>query len=160
MKHEAIKSIYENYGEPLFHYLLSVLRSRTDAEDVLGNLFLRIVRHQKRILRSRNMKSYLFAMARNEVKDFIKTKIKEGELEEKVAYALLEPKYENIPFDEKEKINLALSNLPPEQKEVIILKIWQGFTFKEISRILKVSPDTCASRYRYGLEKLSKELRM
>ena len=59
-----------------------------------------------------------------------------------------------------ERINLALFNLPVEQREVVTLKIWEDFTFREISQVLKVSPDTCASRYRYGLEKLRMELRI
>ncbi len=158
MKNE-IRKIYENYGELLLHYLLFLLSNRADAEDVLANLFFKIVRHQKRIFRARNLKSYLFAMARNEARDFIKAQIKKQKLEEKMATSLIEPKDKTISFEEKEKVNLALSKLPVEQKEVITLKIWQGFTFKEISQILKVSLDTCASRYRYAIEKLKEELK-
>ena len=45
-------------------------------------------------------------------------------------------------------------------REVVTLKIWEDFTFREISQILRISPDTCASRYRYGLEKLGGELKI
>lgn len=160
MENEKVKKIYEDYGEPLFHYLLFLLSNKADAEDVLENLFLKIVRHQKRIFRTRNLKSYLFAIARNEARDFIKVQIKNRKLQEKMANTLLEPREKNISFEEKEKVNLALSELPVEQKEVITLKIWQGFTFREISRILKVSSDTCASRYRYAIEKLKEKLKI
>ena len=157
---EKIKRIYEDYGKSIFRYLLSILYNRADAEDVLGNLFLKIVRHQKRIFRVRNLKSYLFAMARNEATDFIKTKIKNRELGDGMVEALFETQNESLSLEDREKISLALFNLPVEQREVITLKIWEGFTFREISRVLKVSPDTCASRYRYGLEKLRGKLRI
>jgi RNA polymerase sigma-70 factor (ECF subfamily) len=47
-----------------------------------------------------------------------------------------------------------LPDLPIEQREVIVLKIWQGLTFDEIGHLTGVSPNTVAGRYRYGLQKL------
>jgi RNA polymerase sigma-70 factor, ECF subfamily len=47
-----------------------------------------------------------------------------------------------------------LVTLPPEQREVIVLKIWHRYTFEEIGQLLEISPNTAAGRYRYGLEKL------
>jgi RNA polymerase sigma-70 factor (ECF subfamily) len=48
----------------------------------------------------------------------------------------------------------ALTALPQEQREVIVLKIWHKHTFQEIGELLDVSPNTAAGRYRYGLQKL------
>jgi RNA polymerase sigma-70 factor (ECF subfamily) len=47
-----------------------------------------------------------------------------------------------------------LAALPPEQREVIVLKIWHQHTFEEIGELLEISPYTAAGRYRYGLQKL------
>lgn len=47
-----------------------------------------------------------------------------------------------------------LAELPVEQREVIVLKIWHQYTFETISGLLGVSPNTVAGRYRYGLQKL------
>jgi RNA polymerase sigma-70 factor, ECF subfamily len=47
-----------------------------------------------------------------------------------------------------------LAQLPREQREVIVLKIWQEHTFEEIGELLDLSPNTVAGRYRYGLQKL------
>ncbi|HEY3853870.1 MAG TPA: sigma-70 family RNA polymerase sigma factor [Verrucomicrobiae bacterium] len=47
-----------------------------------------------------------------------------------------------------------LADLPPEQREVIVLKIWNGMTFEAIGQLLETSPNTVAGRYRYGLNKL------
>jgi len=47
-----------------------------------------------------------------------------------------------------------LAQLPPEQREVIVLKIWQEYTFEQIGELLELSPNTAAGRYRYGLQKL------
>jgi RNA polymerase sigma-70 factor (ECF subfamily) len=53
----------------------------------------------------------------------------------------------------------ALACLPREQREVIVLKIWHGHTLEEIGRLLEVSPNTVAGRYRYGLQKLRAALK-
>lgn len=52
-----------------------------------------------------------------------------------------------------------LWELPAEQREVIVLKIWHGHTFDEIGELLGLSPNTAAGRYRYGLQKLRTCLR-
>jgi RNA polymerase sigma-70 factor (ECF subfamily) len=47
-----------------------------------------------------------------------------------------------------------LADLPSEQREVIVLKIWHDHTFENIAELLELSPNTVAGRYRYGLKKL------
>jgi len=47
-----------------------------------------------------------------------------------------------------------LSQLPPEQREVIVLKIWNQLTFENIAELLEISPNTVAGRYRYGIQKI------
>ena len=61
--------------------------------------------------------------------------------------------------DEREKAILrTVDRLPPEQKEVLTLKIWGELTFDEIGRTLDLSLNTVASRYRYALQKLKEWL--
>lgn len=52
-----------------------------------------------------------------------------------------------------------LAELPPLQREVIVLKFWNHCTFEEIGALLDISPNTAAGRYRYGLEKLRAALK-
>ncbi|HWQ92449.1 MAG TPA: sigma-70 family RNA polymerase sigma factor [Clostridia bacterium] len=48
----------------------------------------------------------------------------------------------------------ALAQLPRDQREVIVLKIWHDHTFEEIGQLLEISPNTAAGRYRYGMTRL------
>ena len=52
-----------------------------------------------------------------------------------------------------------LAKLPPEQREVIVLKIWHQHTFETIGELLELSPNTVAGRYRYGMQKLKAHLK-
>jgi RNA polymerase sigma-70 factor, ECF subfamily len=51
-----------------------------------------------------------------------------------------------------------LAELPVEQREVIVLKVWHGCTFEEIGGLLDLSPNTAAGRYRYGIQKIKSKL--
>jgi RNA polymerase sigma-70 factor, ECF subfamily len=53
----------------------------------------------------------------------------------------------------------ALTRLPQDQREAIVLKIWHEHTFDEIGELLGISPNTAAGRYRYGLQKLRAHLK-
>jgi RNA polymerase sigma-70 factor (ECF subfamily) len=55
-------------------------------------------------------------------------------------------------------IEAALARLSEEQREVLVLKIWGELTFDQIAAQLEISPNTAASRYRYALGALRKEL--
>ena len=52
----------------------------------------------------------------------------------------------------------ALRTLPPEQAEVVVLKIWEEMTFAQIGQILETSPNTVASRYQYAMARLTRRL--
>ena len=58
-----------------------------------------------------------------------------------------------------EGMEQALQELPLEQREVIVLKIWGEQTFEDIGQSLDISPNTAASRYRYGLDRMRKMLK-
>ena len=60
--------------------------------------------------------------------------------------------------DRREAIETALRELPDEQREVLGLKIWGDLTFDQVAEQLDLPPNTAASRYRYALAALRREL--
>ena len=64
-----------------------------------------------------------------------------------------------LPEDDTSRaLQVAMSKVPEKFREVITLKIWGNQTFDEIGKTLEISPNTAASRYRYGMEALRKSL--
>jgi RNA polymerase sigma-70 factor (ECF subfamily) len=55
------------------------------------------------------------------------------------------------------ELQSALGQLPEEQREVVVLHIWGQLNFEEVGAALEISPNTAASRYRYGLSKLREQ---
>jgi RNA polymerase sigma-70 factor (ECF subfamily) len=56
------------------------------------------------------------------------------------------------------KLDTALSLLPEEQKEIIVLHLQSRLPFREIARLREISINTALSRYRYGLAKIRSAL--
>ena len=69
----------------------------------------------------------------------------------------VEPQFESID-DSQRLLGLAVDRLPHEQREVLVMKIWNDLTFAEIADALGISQNTAASRYRYALAALKKDL--
>ncbi len=70
------------------------------------------------------------------------------------------PWFESESSDDETRslLEAGLKELPSKFAEVIVMKIWGEKTFAEIGEALEISPNTAASRYRYGLEALKKKL--
>jgi len=60
---------------------------------------------------------------------------------------------------EERRAMQCLAELPVEQREVIVLKLWHQHTFEEIAGLLELSPNTVAGRYRYGIQKLKTSMK-
>jgi RNA polymerase sigma-70 factor (ECF subfamily) len=153
-----LDELYDRYGKKLYHYLTIKLASAEDAEDILQEVFLRLVRYPIRWKFIRNEEPYVFRVARNEANRFLKRKHQEG-ITSKNAEALAQVINDSLVIDcpdrnDKESLSLALARLPEEQREVIVLKFFEELTLKEIAAACGLSLNTVASRYRYGLSKL------
>ena len=61
-------------------------------------------------------------------------------------------------MEELQPVRKAVMSLPMDQREVVVLKIIEDLTFKEIVHLTGVSQNTCASRYRYGIAHLKRVL--
>ena len=64
-----------------------------------------------------------------------------------------------LPEDDTARaLQVAMAKVPEKFREVITLKVWGDLTFDQIGKTLEISPNTAASRYRYGMEALRKSL--
>ena len=146
---EALGRLYDEYAPRLWHYLLHLLRKQEDAEDAMQNLFVKLARMRYVTLRTGTLAGYLFGAARNEamnVRDIRRPNPRQLDVTIFAAEGTLR--------EEREQLESALAQLPAEQQEVVVLKSFEGLTFKEIAHALSISLDTAASRYRYGMKKL------
>jgi RNA polymerase sigma-70 factor (ECF subfamily) len=149
---EAFAELYDRFGRSLFRVAWTLLRSRTDAEDAVQDVFLGLVRSRHTLGHIENLRAYLFgalrhAAARRAARRETAGPIPEEPSEEAGRQRPLDPELSDW-------LDRALAALPPEQREVLTLKIDGELTFEEVGAVVGVSPSTAASRYRYAVEKL------
>jgi RNA polymerase sigma-70 factor, ECF subfamily len=157
--HDSWSNWIRDHGPRLLLLARQWTRSAADAEDVLQDAFVRFWRYQRELpgsplaLLATSIRRTAFDLARQRAR---------REVRESVAGEIPgpEPLFE-VPLEGAERvaeIEQALRQLPSEQREVVVLKIWQECTFDEIARTVGCSPNTAASRYRYALQALRKQL--
>lgn len=132
--------------------------ARADAEDVVQDAFVRFWRSRDR---ARDATAYLYACVKRSAIDWTRSSRRRGRREEASASGRAEGAMLACPVERDERramIEAALSRLPGEQREVVVMKIWGGLTFAQIGEALEVSHDTAASRYRYAIAKLRGQL--
>lgn len=157
----ALELIYDGFGRRLYGYLLSILCSEEQAEEVPQDLFVAIAEKRHRIARAGNLTGYLFAMARNCAMDFLRHERRERRedgIGDRESFLVAAGPAQGTTDGEAAKVSHALRALPVEQREVICMKLFEELTFNEIAQTLGLSLNTVASRYRYGMEKLRREM--
>ena len=155
---ERIEKLYDRFGDRLFHYLTLKLGSRTDAEDVMQEVLCRLLRYRSRFRLARNPEAYVFRAARNEALRFLNRNghrpgPNPGEYTAAFRSVFSGPDPALI-----DRAAGAPARIPETQREVIVLKVFQDLSFREIGSVCGISPDTAASRYRYGLNKLRADM--
>ena len=157
----SLEELYGRYGEDLYRYLLFRLGSAEDAEDVLQETFCRFAKYALRWRFVRDRRAFVFRVARNEANRLLRRKLGRRAGEAMIMAGAGTGFASAFVVPDEPALALLLrraEELPPEQKETIFLKVFDGLTFKEIGSVCGVSTNTAASRYRYGLAKLRQAL--
>ncbi len=128
---------------------------------MVQEVFLRALEQSRTWLGLRNPVGYLYRAARNEALGRLRKQAVRNKSASELTDGppVLRGADGNLMANEEaERVSQALTALPVEQREVVVLKIYEEMTFREIAHITGISNNTVASRYRYGLAKLKATL--
>lgn len=154
--HDNWRSCFAELGPGLLLFARQWVRSAADAEDIVQEAFVKFWRRNHSI----DNRALLYATVRSIALDFIRRDSRRARREQ-IAYAeaaeSTEPEFR---FEDETQMALAaaLERLPHDQREVVVMKVWNELTFAEIAEALGISQNTAASRYRYALSGLKKIL--
>lgn len=155
---DALGALFDLTSHRLVRFALALTRNQHDAEDAVQTSLVRVADRPQLLTPTACPWAYLLRMVRNDALLIARRK-------KRWANAVnLNDLVTNCRVDELEReetyraVWTALRTLPPEQAEVVVLKIWEEMTFAQIATILDESANTIASRYQYAMTKLSKRL--
>jgi RNA polymerase sigma-70 factor (ECF subfamily) len=145
------------HGAALVLLARQFVGSRADAEDVVQEAFVRFWRSRSGV---DEPAAYLFACVKRCALDWQRSRRRRTVREERAARPEAESLFVGAAEhgERQAAIEAALRELPQEQAEIVVMKIWGGLTFPQIAAALELPVNTAASRYRYALVKLREAL--
>jgi RNA polymerase sigma-70 factor, ECF subfamily len=158
----ALGELFDVVAPRLVRYARAITRRWEDSEDAVQAALLRITKNPQSLAAVQFPWAYLLRVVRNEALRLMASRRSYSKTCTSIDPADQSPAVSPSDCEQAEQqaaVQRALSRLPAEQAEVVLLKIWEGLTFQEISVVTGESPNTVASRYRYALAKLELSLR-
>lgn len=157
----AFGPLIKIYRKQLFSYLLRLLGNREDAEDLFQEILIKCWKGINKYSEQQKFSSWLFAIAHNTAMDKLRKRNKETMITETDPDELKHSSDPHKEFIGKEisiKIQKALDLLPFKQKEVFLLRVNSGMSFKEIALTTKEPLNTVLSHMHYSVKKIKRLL--
>ena len=165
---QAMAELYDRYHAQLFGLALKILQNRSLAEDVIQDVFMTIWKKAGQYQNARgNALAWMMVLCRNRCIDVLRARsrarqrsyeIEAEALQELPDQSTANP-LDNVAFsDQKILIGKALEGLPPEQRSLIEMSYFQGFSQRELAEQLELPLGTVKTRMRSGMQKLRNTL--
>ena len=164
---DSLGVLVARWEQPLFRFVYRMLPRRDDAHDVCQETFLRILKRADRYRPGSRFSTWMYQIALNLCRDRARRRKRWGLILSEAhafderspaggvpAAGRPDPAVEAERAELAAAVHVALAEIPREQREVLILKEFEGLKFKEIAEILGCPESTVKSRMYYGLNGL------
>lgn len=165
--HHAIEILIARHKKRVFTYILLIVKNHHLAEDIFQDTFIKVIRSLKTGKYTENGKfiSWVLRISHNLIIDhFRKEKLLNTTSNDDSSIDLFNsPKFSEENIEDKlvhdqitTEVRLLIDELPDDQRQVIMMRHFQGLSFKEIADLTDVSINTALGRMRYALINLRK----
>ena len=155
-KPEALGAIYDRHAASLYRHALALVRRPADAEDLVQAVFVKLATTRASLTGVASPEGYLHRMLHTTWVDAHRRRVTGDRVVDQVSVDS-----HAQPQGSPESIDLAraLDQLPPEQREVVVLHLIEGFSFREVGQHTNVSLFTAVTRYRLAIRRMRKTMR-
>ena len=153
MNNEDVLRLFDTYADDAFRLAYSYLGSRHDAEDIVQDVFVKLIRSDITITKGKE-KSYILTMTANRCRDFLKS----ADVVFKAPFDDAIEVGSDIEIDEEDtEMYEAVSELPDKLRVAVHLHYYEGYSLKEIADILEIEPSAVSMRLTRAKEILRKK---
>jgi RNA polymerase sigma factor (sigma-70 family) len=153
-----VDDLYRAHVGEVYRYAFAVLGNHADAEDVTQTTFLNAYRALEQGVRPRKPSNWLLTIASNAIKQRFRqeqSRPRQVELDERIAHKTTEDDGEGPSVGE---LLTALSKIPPQQRQAIVLREFEGRSYGEIAEILGVTTSALETLLFRARRSLAEEL--
>jgi RNA polymerase sigma-70 factor, ECF subfamily len=160
-RRQLFNELYTQHDRPVFAYCLYVVGDRDQAKDVFQEVFVKVYKALHTLKEIDKAPNWIFRIARNECINAMKITQRSDKRSIRIdnEYDVLPAREDRTAYtDEHEHLHRALSQLPTEQREALLLAEFEGFSLKEISDMTGASLANVKVRIHRAKQKLHKIL--
>jgi RNA polymerase sigma-70 factor (ECF subfamily) len=156
----AFEPLYSRHRTRLFRFLLRQLRDQALAEELFQDTWQRVIAGRAGWKPDAPFGVWLYRIAHNRLADHWRAASHRPPAPEDADQRAARlpdpdtPEHNLSEFERRRQLQLALDALPPEQREVVLLRLEQELTLEEIGAVTGVGRETVKSRLRYAMDKL------
>jgi len=152
-----VTNIWNQFHKELGGFISKTVRNSTDKDDILQEVFVKIIRNQAKVNQAVNLRQYLYGIVRNTINDYFKSQKHNSHTSEMPEF---------LTEEEAQSLNATIADccitpfiqqLPEKYKEALLLSEIQDISQKDLAERLNISYSGAKSRVQRGKEKL-KEL--
>jgi RNA polymerase sigma-70 factor, ECF subfamily len=156
---DAYNLLVSRWEKRVFNYLLRLVRNREDALDLCQDALLKAYQNLRKLEDPGRFGAWVFRIAHNEAYSMLRRRKPEEDLGEDAGDGGLPGGGgQMLPVETALAVEAALTRLTPEQREAVVLKVYQGFKFEEMAEILGCPVSTVKSRLYTALDLLKNTL--
>jgi RNA polymerase sigma-70 factor (ECF subfamily) len=168
---DSLGLLVARWERPLYYFAFRLLATPEDARDVCQETFLRVLKKAGRFQKGARFSTWMYQIALNLCRDHLRKKRRWGLLLAETPStssdgvtdldrfaSTHDPSEDAARKETREVVSRALRQISPEQREVVILKEFEGLRFREIAEILGCPESTVKSRMYHGLSGLKTAL--
>lgn len=157
----AFERLFENYSQKLYRFSLSYLKSETEAEEIVQDVFMKLWENRHYLRSDTSFQSYLFTIAFNAIRKHFNKKSRD----EKYAASILEylasenasietnPDYELLVT----KLEQLIGQMPDRRKEIFMKRKKEGMSVRDIALTMDISPKTVENQITEAMNFLKKK---
>jgi RNA polymerase sigma factor (sigma-70 family) len=162
----ALEALYERYGRPAYSLARRILTEETLAQDVVQEVFLSLWRDARRFDAGRGtVATYLLSMTHHRAVDVVRREenLRRWRTSDEGLELEADPKMrvedEVLTSERRAEVRSALQELPPAQREALLLAYFGGYTQREVAALVGVPLGTVKTRMAAGMRKMKEALR-
>lgn len=149
-----VTKIWTDFNKELKAFILSKTQNAADADDILQDVFIKIIRNLDKVSQAENLRHYLFGIVRNAINDYFRNRklaVTDAEIEEKLTN------------EENQSLNTTIAEccikpfihkLPKNYRDALLITEFQDISQKDLAERLNISYSGAKSRVQRGKEKL------
>jgi len=143
---EAFDRLVARYYRRVYTLCLSLLEDPDEAEEATQEAFWRAYRNLKRYDPSRSFRTWLLSIAAHHAIDRLRRRRARAPWSEALPAETLTPEEHLLAQEERERIRRLVGQLPPLERALILLRYWEGASYREMAQALRLSESAVKSR--------------